>query len=282
MSPDKPTKPDIGMVSKQMLRAKIEIIKRKSGLNSLKDSNDLKTWYTNIHQKHTYTFMQWDFDQYYPSISKNLLLKAIEHAKKYVEFTEWEVNIVLQARKSVLTHQDQPWTKKGDEPFDVTMGAYDGAEVCELVGLYVLSLLAALPYGKAVQYRDDGLMIIKGSSRQAEVKKKEVAAILKSTGIGITISANLKTVDFLDLTLDLDLGTYQIFNKPNNIPLYVHKQSSHPPNVTRNIASGIRGCSHIMSAKNEGVQTPPSPLVSQKSENGLPPSPPCQKNSEVR
>ena len=82
-------------------------------------------------------------------------------------------------------------------------------------------------------------MIIKGSSRQAEVKKKEVAAILKSTGIGITISANLKTVDFLDLTLDLDLGTYQIFNKPNNTPLYVHKQSSHPPSVTRNIASGI-------------------------------------------
>ena len=71
------------------------------------------------------------------------------------------------------------------------------------------------------------------------MKKKEVAAILKSTGIGITISANLKTVDFLDLPLDLDLGTYQIFNKPNNIPLYVHKQSSHPPNVTRNIASGI-------------------------------------------
>ena len=70
--------------------------------------------------------------------------------------------------------------------------------------MYVLSLLAALPYGKAVQYRDDSLMIIKGSSRQAEVKKKEVAAILKSTGIGITISANLKTVDFLDLIIDID------------------------------------------------------------------------------
>ena len=44
-----PTKPDIGILSKQLLRAKIEIIKKKSGLNSLKDSNDLKTWYSNIH-----------------------------------------------------------------------------------------------------------------------------------------------------------------------------------------------------------------------------------------
>ena len=67
------------------------------------------------------------------------------------------------------------------------MGANDGAEVCELV---VLSLLAVLPYGRAAQFRDNSLMAIKGFSRQAEVKKKKVAAILKSTGIGISISAN--------------------------------------------------------------------------------------------
>ena len=82
-------------------------------------------------------------------------------------------------------------------------------------------------------------MAIRGSSRQAEVKKKEVAAILKSTGIGITISANLKVVDFLDLTLDLNTGTYKTYNKPNNTPLYVHKQSSHPPGVKNNIALAI-------------------------------------------
>ena len=127
---------------------------------------------------------------FYPSITKPLLMKAIQWAKKHVDFTQEEIDIILQARSSVLIHQDQPWTKKGEEPFDVTMGAYDGAEVCELVGLYLLSLLAALPYGKAVQYRDDGLMLLRASSRQAEVKKKEVAAILKSTGISITISAN--------------------------------------------------------------------------------------------
>ena len=56
-------------------------------------------------------------------------------------------------------HQNQPWNKKGKETFDVTMAAYVGAEVCELVGLYLLSLLAALPYNKAVPYRDNGLML---------------------------------------------------------------------------------------------------------------------------
>ena len=52
-------------------------------------------------------------------------------------------------------------------------------------------------------------MAVRGTPRQAEIKTKEVAKILRSTGINITIAGNLKTVDFLDLTLDLNLGTYK-------------------------------------------------------------------------
>ena len=38
------------------------------------------------------------------------------------------------------------WVKKSDSNslFDVTMGSYDGAEICELVGLYVLERLRSL------------------------------------------------------------------------------------------------------------------------------------------
>ena len=40
------------------------------------------------------------------------------------------------------------WIKKGDNPyFDVTMGSYDGAEICELVGLYLL-------YQSVIQVQD--------------------------------------------------------------------------------------------------------------------------------
>ena len=74
-------------------------------------------------------------------------------------------------------------------------------------------------------------MALRGSARQIECKKKEICQILKSTGIGITILSNLKTVNILDLTLDLTTGTYQTFNKPNNIPLYVHKESNHTPSI---------------------------------------------------
>ena len=58
-------------------------------------------------------------------------------------------------------------------------------------------------------YRDGGLMAIRGSPNQVEAKKKEIAEILKSTGLNITICSNLKTVDFLDLILDLNTGTFK-------------------------------------------------------------------------
>ena len=54
------------------------------------------------------------------------------------------------------------WIKKNSSSFDVTMGSYDGAEVCELVGLFILNDLCN-EYGKdnIGLYRDDGLAIFK-------------------------------------------------------------------------------------------------------------------------
>ena len=40
--------------------------------------------------------------------------------------------------------------KKQSGLFDVTMGAYDGAEVCELVGTYMLSLIISENYNKKI------------------------------------------------------------------------------------------------------------------------------------
>jgi hypothetical protein len=49
----------------------------------------------------------------------------------------------------------------------------------------------------------------------------------------------MKVVDFLDVILDLENGTYRPYTKPNNIPLYVHTLSNHPPSVTKNIPAGV-------------------------------------------
>ena len=43
----------------------------------------------------------------------------------------------------------------------------------------------------------------------------------------------------------------------------------------------IRGCSHMTSAKNGGLQTPPPPLVSQSQKLAYPPSPLVRKNLKL-
>ena len=52
--------------------------------------------------------------------------------------------------------------KKEGNTFDVTMGAYDGGEVCKLVGTYILHQLSAKYIKDDIGlYRDDGLTIFK-------------------------------------------------------------------------------------------------------------------------
>ena len=49
--------------------------------------------------------------------------------------------------------------------FDVTMGSYDGAELCELVGLYLLNQLSTVIDKSSVGlYRDDGLAAINNAN----------------------------------------------------------------------------------------------------------------------
>ena len=55
--------------------------------------------------------------------------------------------------------------KKDSGIFDVTMGAFDGAEVCELVGIYLLSILATkCGQENRELYRDDGLAAVENLS----------------------------------------------------------------------------------------------------------------------
>ena len=70
--------------------------------------------------------------------------------------------------------------KKDSGLFDVTMGAYDEAEVCELVGTFLLYKLS-LKYNKnnIGLYRDDGLAIFKNiSGPKSEKVKKDIQKIV--------------------------------------------------------------------------------------------------------
>ena len=64
-------------------------------------------------------------------------------------------------------------------------------------------------------YRDDGLGACRKTPFQMEKIKKQIQKVFRDNGLNVIISVNLNTVDFLDVTLDLKLGTYKPFSKPN-------------------------------------------------------------------
>ena len=46
-------------------------------------------------------------------------------------------------------------------------------------------------------------------------------------------------LNLLDVSLNLSDGTHMPFNIPNNIPLYINKQSKHPRRIIGNIPQSI-------------------------------------------
>ena len=89
--------------------------------------------------------MNFDVENFCPSISIDLFTDAIGYAKTITNIDDDQLSIIMQSRKTLLFNNDKPWIKKsGEENFDFPMGCYDGAEVCELAGIYILNKLKML------------------------------------------------------------------------------------------------------------------------------------------
>ena len=99
-----PTKSQLGKISKQ-------------------DSSEVTDWFKNIQQKSLYTFTVLDIQEFYPSITENLLKDALAIAQRYVEIEQNKLDLLFHTRKSLLYCKDTPWIKKGNGEFDVTMGS---------------------------------------------------------------------------------------------------------------------------------------------------------------
>ena len=137
--------------------------------------------------------------------------------------------------------------------FDVTMGAYDGAEICELVGCFILASLPA-KYKKSDigLYRDDGLGVQKTRNGQhGENIKKDFQKVFQKYDLEIIIQCNMKSVDYLDVTLDLSTGVYRPFRKPDNELSYVHVHSNHPPVILKQIPLSIQNRLSNLSSNEE-------------------------------
>ena len=115
------------------------------------------------------------------------------------------------ARKSLLFSKEGTWAKRGEnQSFDVTMGSFDGVEICKIVGIYLLEKLSPL-LGKENfgLHRDDSLATVNSSSSPVlDRVRKDIISILKNEGLSITIETNLIETDFFDVTFSLITQKY--------------------------------------------------------------------------
>ena len=118
------------------------------------------------------------------------------------------------------------------------MGRFGGAELCGLVGLYILHILGH-KYGKhrIGLCHENGFACfgyINGPPAD-RIRKDFIKTFKEGFDISITCETKLKAVNFLNVSLNLTSGKYQPYNKPDNNPLYIKTTSNHPPYFIKNL-----------------------------------------------
>ena len=143
--------------------------------------------------------------------------------------------------------------EKNNSLFDVTMGCYDGAKICELVGLYFFSQLSTvIDKSNVGLYRDVRLAAINNANGPILDRiKKDVIGLFKEEGLLITIKTNLIETDFLDVTFNFETKKYFPFRKANNTPLCINTFSNDSPTSIKQLPKMINKRNSDLSCNKE-------------------------------
>ena len=77
------------------------------------------------------------------------------------------------------------------------------------------------------------------SGPQLEKSEKNLQKAFKNIGLDVIIECNMKAVNYLDVTFNLNDGTYRPYQKPDNIIQYMHVKSNLFPNTIKQISKTI-------------------------------------------
>ena len=97
-----PSKSEIGHVSKLKLDKINNILRKKLNLNQWKNTTDVINWFSIINYKKDCTFIQFDINDFYPSITADILDKTILFAKTHTDIPEETIRVIKRCRKTLL------------------------------------------------------------------------------------------------------------------------------------------------------------------------------------
>ena len=226
-----PAKPQTGKITQKKLQEINSNLRTLTKLNQLQSTKDAITWFESIKGKKRRYFLGFDIKSFYPNITERILKNALSWARSLIKITKADENLIFMARRSFLFIEGRSWVKKENSTFDVTMGAFDGAEVAEFIGIFILDKLSSImKISDFALYRDDGIIALEGTKRTVDETRKKIEQIFKEIGFQVDIPPTglVKSIDFLDVTFNLNTGIYAPYRKPMNKPIFIHKDSNHP------------------------------------------------------
>ena len=97
-----PTKCEIGRISKKILERIVKQLRKRLKLMQWQNTDEVIEWFKALNNKKRKSFIQFDIESFYPSITPELLDRAREWAERYVDITPEEKNVIRQAKKSFL------------------------------------------------------------------------------------------------------------------------------------------------------------------------------------
>ena len=235
-----PAKNKVGRISISILDRINTSLRNLIKVNQWKDTSEVIESFKNIGNKQKRKFVLFDINDFYPTIAKVLLTKSLKFAEKNVQIFNYVRKIIYHARKSLLVNEGGTWMKK-DGLFDVKMGAYDCVEVCELVGTFLLEKISKRYDKNSIDlYSDDGLSAFKNKSgTQLGKIKKNLQKTFKDFGLEIVAGSNLRIVNYLEVTLNLNNDSFIPYHKPNNIIQCINKESNHPRSIIKHLPVSI-------------------------------------------
>ena len=78
-----------------------------SSVNQGTDTDSVVTWFEN-----KCIFLQYEIEEFYPSISEDLLKKAINYARTFIDISSDEKETIIHCQKSLLFNNLDIWIQK--------------------------------------------------------------------------------------------------------------------------------------------------------------------------
>ena len=88
-----PAKNELGRISKTILDNINMKLFQATKINQWKNTVSAIKWFNSLKDKHLMKFVMFDIKDFYPSITQDLLNKALNFSREYIYISKWYINL---------------------------------------------------------------------------------------------------------------------------------------------------------------------------------------------